>query len=147
MNEKVTSPPGFDDASVELSRRRTGMSFQRTRMSADRTLMSVIRTSLSLISFGFTIFQFFQKLKESDVVTSSREPREFGAALVWLGMGMLVLGIIYHVQFMVGLRKTRSEMTAQGLIRGDSHFPISLTLIAAIILFFIGIVALNYMFN
>jgi putative membrane protein len=38
-----------DDISVELSSRRTGMSFQRTRMSADRTLMSVIRTSLSLI--------------------------------------------------------------------------------------------------
>ena len=32
-------------------------------MSADRTLMSVIRTSLSLISFGFTIFQVFEKLR------------------------------------------------------------------------------------
>ena len=52
-----------DKVSVELSSRRTGMSFQRTRMSADRTLMSVIRTSLSLISFGFTIFQFFEKLQ------------------------------------------------------------------------------------
>ena len=52
-----------DHVSVELSARRTGMSFQRTRMSADRTLMSAIRTSLALISFGFTIFQFFQKLK------------------------------------------------------------------------------------
>jgi hypothetical protein len=41
-----------NEMSVELSSRRTGMSFQRTRMSADRTLMSVIRTSLSLISFG-----------------------------------------------------------------------------------------------
>jgi putative membrane protein len=48
-HEAVKSP---DDVSVELSRRRTGMSFQRTRMSADRTLMSVIRTSLSLIGFG-----------------------------------------------------------------------------------------------
>ena len=51
------------DVSTELPRRRTGMSFQRARMSADRTLMSVMRTSLSLIGFGFTIFQFFQKLK------------------------------------------------------------------------------------
>jgi putative membrane protein len=30
--------PGMD-VSVELSARRTGMSFQRTRMCADRTLM------------------------------------------------------------------------------------------------------------
>ena len=71
MSEQAGPIPTGDDVSVELSRRRTGMSFQRTRMSADRTLMSVIRTSLSLISFGFTIAQFFQKLKESDVVASA----------------------------------------------------------------------------
>jgi putative membrane protein len=52
----VTAQSEPDLVSVELSSRRTGMSFQRTRMSADRTLMSVIRTSLSLISFGFTIY-------------------------------------------------------------------------------------------
>jgi hypothetical protein len=52
----ITSQSDFDRISVELSSRRTGMSFQRTRMSADRTLMSVIRTSLSLISFGFNHF-------------------------------------------------------------------------------------------
>src|ERR1700741_2458815 len=98
----------FEDPAVELSARRTGMSFQRTRMSAERTLMSVIRTSLSLISFGFTIAQFFQKLRESDVVTSAHEPRMFGMALVWLGIGMLVAGIVYHVQFMIGLRRTRA---------------------------------------
>ena len=57
------------DVSVELSSRQTGMSFQRTRMSADRTLMSVIRTSLSLISFGFTIYQFFQHLRDENVLT------------------------------------------------------------------------------
>jgi hypothetical protein len=48
----VTAAPtkaDLDQISVELARRRTGMSFRRTRMSADRTLMSVIRTALSLI--------------------------------------------------------------------------------------------------
>jgi putative membrane protein len=64
----VSAPAALDDGgdsdriSVELSARRTGMSFQRTRMSADRTLMSVMRTSLSLISFGFTIYQFFKSV-------------------------------------------------------------------------------------
>ena len=60
---EVNSKSDPDRISVELSARRTGMSFQRTRMSADRTLMSVIRTSLSLISFGFTIYQVFEKLR------------------------------------------------------------------------------------
>ena len=141
----VTGKSGSDSISVELSSRRTGMSFQRTRMSADRTLMSVIRTSLSLISFGFTIAQFFQKLKESDVVTSAREPRQFGMALVWLGIAMLAFGIIYHVQFMLGLRRTRTAMTGHEFIHGDSQFPVSLTLIAAIVLLGIGIAAIVFM--
>ena len=65
MAEEPTAR-NFSDVATELSTRRTGMSFQRTRMSADRTLMSVIRTSLSLISFGFTIFQFFEKLQDAE---------------------------------------------------------------------------------
>ena len=132
---------------TEMSSRRTGMSFQRTRMSADRTLMSVIRTSLSLISFGFTIFQFFQKLREADIVSSAHEPRMFGMALVWLGVGFLVLGIIYHVYFMIGLRKTRSSMRGGALIHADSGFPVSITLVAAILLLLIGILAISYMLN
>ena len=145
MNEPAKPATISDDVSVELSRRRTGMSFQRTRMSADRTLMSVIRTSLSLISFGFTIAQFFQKLKESDVVTSAHEPRIFGMALVWLGIAMLAFGILYHLQFMVGLRRTRIEMKGQDMIHGDSAFPVSLTLIAAIVLLGIGIAAIVFL--
>jgi putative membrane protein len=134
---------GSDQISVELSSRRTGMSFQRTRMSADRTLMSVIRTSLSLISFGFTIYQVFQKLKEGNVLPGHAAPaRNFGLALVSLGIGMLVLGIIYHVQFMIGLRAERKRLTDDGLIHGESRFPTSLTLIIALILLLIGVAAI-----
>jgi len=132
----------MSDEQTELSMRRTGMSFQRTRMSADRTLMSIIRTSLSLISFGFTIFQFFQKLREANLVTSAREPRAFGLALVSLGIGLLAMGIVYHVWFMIGLRKTRAAMTQANLIHGESGFPISITLIAAVLLLAIGVVAI-----
>jgi putative membrane protein len=139
---KVTAASGSDLISVELSSRRTGMSFQRTRMSADRTLMSVIRTSLSLISFGFTIFQVFQKLKDQNVLTGAAPARNFGVALVALGIGMLVLGIIYHLQFMVGLRAERNQMTEDGLIHGQSKFPPSLTLITALVLLLVGIAAI-----
>jgi putative membrane protein len=128
----------FDDTGTELSSRRTGMSFQRTRMSADRTLMSVIRTALSLISFGFTIYQLFAKLlhKEGEGVAPARN---FGLALVVLGVTMLVFGIIYHLRFMAGLRTTRNTLEAGGLIHGQSHFPVSLTLIVAILLLLTGI--------
>jgi len=138
-----TPTPKFtDDPSVELSSRRTGMSFQRTRMSADRTLMSVIRTSLSLISFGFTIYQVFEKLRDAGTIAHAAAPRNFGIALVLLGIAMLVIGIVYHVQFMVGLREERKAMTAAGLVHGESHFPASLTLITAIALLVIGVIAI-----
>lgn len=146
---KADAPPGLvtsasnpDRISVELSSRRTGMSFQRTRMSADRTLMSVIRTSLSLIGFGFTIFQVFQKLREGNVLSSAAPARNFGLALVSLGIGMLVLGIAYHVQFMLGLRVERNQMAEDGLIHGTSRFPPSLTLITAVVLLMIGVAAI-----
>lgn len=140
--ETVTSTSSSDKISVELSSRRTGMSFQRTRMSADRTLMSVIRTSLSLISFGFTIFQVFEKLRDQNVLTHAASARNFGVTLVALGILMLIVGIIYHLQFMVGLREERKAMTAAGLIHGESKFPPSLTLVTAVILLMIGIFAI-----
>jgi len=129
-------------ASVELSSRRTGMSFQRTRMSADRTLMSVIRTSLSLISFGFTIAQVFEKLRDAGTITRAGAPRNFGLSLVFLGVALLVMGIIYHLQFMHGLREERKAMTAAELIHGENKFPPSMTLITALILLLIGIAAI-----
>jgi putative membrane protein len=98
-------------------------------MSADRTLMSVIRTSLLLITFGFTIHQVFEKLREQAVLTRTAPVRNFGVALVGLGIVMLAVGIIYHMQFMRGLRKERKAMVAEPLrdcrrlrlLRGRSH--------------------------
>ena len=138
----ITRSSSSDQISVELSSRRTGMSFQRTRMSADRTLMSVIRTSLSLIGFGFTIFQFFEKLRDAGALKHAASPRHFGIALVLLGILMLIGGIIYHVQFMLGLREERKSMAADGLIHAESHFPVSLTLITACLLLALGVVAI-----
>jgi putative membrane protein len=138
----MASPDIKFDVNTELARRRTGMSFQRTRMSADRTLMSVIRTSLSLIGFGFTIAQVFQKLREQNVITKAAAPRNFGLALVGLGIVMLVLGIVYHVQFMLGLRHLRASMREEGLVHGETVFPLSLTLITALILLIIGVAAI-----
>ena len=124
-NRAVKSQLSSGDISVELAARRTGMSFQRTRMSADRTLMSVIRTSLSLIGFGFTIYQVFEKLLEAKVLRSNIAPRRFGETLVFLGIAMLVVGIGYHVAFMIELRKKRQQLRSDGFIHAESGFPVS----------------------
>ena len=131
-----------DEVSVELSSRRTGMSFQRTRMSADRTLMSVIRTALSLISFGFTIYQFFGRLRDEHVLTGALAARNFGSALVYLGVAMVLAGIVFHLQFMFALRRQRDEMRDEGLIHAQSRFPISFTLVVAVLLLLLGLAAI-----
>jgi len=132
----------LDRASMELSARRTGMSFQRTRMSADRTLMSVIRTSLSLISFGFTIAQVFQKLHESAIIRGAGASRGFGGALVGIGILLLVGGIVYHVLYMTQLRQERAHLAQQQLIHAQSPYPFSLSLLTAVVLLVLGVVAL-----
>ena len=142
---RVTASSVPDEKSVELSARRTGMSFQRTRMSADRTLKSVIRTSLSLIGFGFTIFQVFTKLHESGMLQSAHAPRRFGEILVALGIAMVLAGIWYHVAFMLGLRREREMLKRGGLIHAESTYPPSMVLIVAILLLCIGLAAIYSM--
>src|SRR5262249_40243802 len=138
VTEALSSPPSSASITTELAMRRTGMAFQRTRMAADRTLMAVIRTALSLISFRFT---FFNKLKEAGVLKGAAPARNFGESLVLLGIGMLILGIIYHVRFMLGLRGARATMKAEQLVHAESGFPTSLVLIVAVILLLIGVAA------
>ena len=139
---RVTSASSPAQISFELASRNTGMAFQRTRMGAERTLMSVIRTSLSLIGFGFTIYQVFQKAHEAQILKSSEAPRHFGEALVWLGLAMLIIGIVYHVLYMLGLRREREMLRADGLIHAESGYPVSYTLIVAILLLALGISAI-----
>jgi inner membrane protein YidH len=141
----MTPPDAKLDVNTELASRRTGMAFQRTRLAEDRTLMAVIRTSLSLIGFGFTIFQFFQSLREQDFISRATAPRRFGLSLVGLGVMMLALGIVYHIRFMLGLRRLRRSMRDEQLIHGESDFPVSLTLITALLLLAIGLFAIASM--
>ena len=55
---------------------------------------------------------------------------------------MLVLGLGYHVQFMLGLRRLRESMREEGLIHGETVFPVSLTLLTALLLLVIGVAAI-----
>ena len=142
----MMASPGLKfDVNTELAARRTGMAFQRTRLAEDRTLMAIIRTSLSLIGFGFTIYQFFERLREKDVIARAAAPRHFGMALVALGVLMLIFGIAYHVQFMLGLRRLRQSMRDEQLIHGATAFPVSLTLITAFLLLAVGLAAIASM--
>jgi putative membrane protein len=103
----------------------------------------VIRTSLSLIGFGFTIFQVFEKLHESNLIAGRpHAARNFGVTLVVLGIVMLIGGILFHSKFMFDLRRMRGQMREDGLIHGETSFPVSLTLMTALLLLLLGIAAI-----
>ena len=55
---------------------------------------------------------------------------------------MLLLGIGYHVQFMLGLRHLRESMRREGLVHGETVFPVSFTLVTALVLLLIGVAAI-----
>ena len=97
--------------------------------------LAVIRTSLALISFGFTIFQFFERLRDQNMISSGGgSERRFGVTLVALGIAMLIFGIVYHIQYMIELRRLRHSMREERLVHAETICPASLTLITAFLL-------------
>ena len=116
------------------------LGYERTRLAADRTLMAWIRTSVSMISFGFTIYKFYQYLMESNVLAGElphNAPRNFGVALVALGMFLLAMAIVEYMLFQRNLSKETNQ-----------KFPVSTALIASLLIAIIGILVLiNLLFR
>ncbi len=116
------------------------LGYERTRLAADRTLMAWIRTSVSMISFGFSIYKFFQYLLESNLTAGHLQhyaPRNFGVALVSLGMILLALAILEYFLFLRNLTRETGQ-----------KYPISTALVAALLLSAIGVLVLvNLLFR
>jgi putative membrane protein len=85
----------------------TKLAIERTRLAHERTLMAWVRTATSLISFGFTVYKFFQYLRESSQgppTTGAIGPREFGGLMIGIGITSLILATIGHRRSMRALR-------------------------------------------
>jgi putative membrane protein len=130
-----------DSPATELASSRTSLALSRTLMASDRTLMATLRTSLSLISFGFTIDQAFHQLHKSGVLRSDAPARNFGLALIVLGLSMLLMGVFGHHQFSRSLTARRQRLFNIGLLRTDVPYRATPTLVGAAVLLFIGIAA------
>lgn len=116
-------------SSDELAQQRTDLAMDRTVIAAERTLMAWIRTALSMIGFGFTLYKFFQYLKESEHLEAVRAygPRNFGLALIGLGTAALMVAAMQH----------RHYLTRLGLKGGGVTW--SLVFIVAILVALIGL--------
>lgn len=132
------------DKSTELSASRTAMSLERTALAIDRTLMAVERTSLSLIGFGFTIFQFFHRLKTEflDGVLPAGAPRRFGVALIVIGVLLLTMGIGNYVRSMHRLRTRRARLLALGLVHPEEEKRFTPAELSAVLLLVVGLFAI-----
>lgn len=59
----------------------------RTRLAVERTMMAYMRTSVSLIAFGFTIFQFIDRLQQG------RDEVRYPNAAWYLGLALIFCGV------------------------------------------------------
>lgn len=69
--------------------------WMRTRLGLERTYLAWLRTAVSLIGFGFTIVQFFARLRDMPSLGGRemrpQEPRDLGLALIATGLGALAI--------------------------------------------------------
>jgi putative membrane protein len=65
-----------------------------------------------------------------------------GMALGAIALLMVASGISYHLAFMHGLRNERVRLVAAGLVHGESKFPVSMTLVVAVLLLLTGMFAI-----
>jgi putative membrane protein len=111
----------------------TSLAVERTRLAHERTLMAWVRTALSLISFGFTIYKFFEYLKQNlqqNPAASALNPRRFGMSMIVVGLFLLVVATIQH---------RHDLQTLDARFGTESR---SLATLVAILVFGLGVLAL-----
>jgi putative membrane protein len=112
----------------------TKLALDRTRLAHERTLMAWVRTAASLISFGFTIYKFFQYLRDGKPVPEGQVlgPRGFALSMIAIGLGALVVAVIEHRR---NLQALRAEY-------GAGRIPASLATIVGGLVATLGMVGL-----
>jgi len=111
----------------------TMLAVERTRLAHERTLMAWVRTATSLISFGFTIYKFFQYLRQDG---SEEKPpqllgtRHFALLMILIGLVSLVVATYQHRQSMRTLRAQFHDV------------PVSLATIMAALIGLLGMLGL-----
>jgi putative membrane protein len=143
---EAMKPPPYD--TNDLAVIRTELAFQRNRLALDRTLMAIMRTSLALISFGFTIFSVFNSLSEMEGISRvfrDETPARFGLALVSFGVILLVAGVVADIRSMARLRAQHGNLLLTRVYEGSEPMPRSLVVVAALLLIFLGLVAVLIM--
>jgi putative membrane protein len=92
----------------------TELALDRTNLAHERTLMAWVRTAVSLISFGFTIYKFFQYMREqqsSEPIKRLLGPREFALIMISIGVVSLALATLQNWQSRKKLKERYHEVS------------------------------------
>lgn len=104
------------------------LALQRTILATERTLLAWIRSAISMIGFGFSIYKFFEYLRESEGLARPHAARNLGLTLIALGTLTLVAAVFQH----------RRALQRMGLGVAQAQTTMSLTI--ALVLALIGLV-------
>lgn len=111
----------------------------RTRLAVERTMMAYMRTSTSLIAFGFTIFQFIDRIQQARV-----DDVRFPYAAWYLGLALILCGVAAAMFSLVDYRRQINYLRSGtfGALAGELREPSlnSLYMIAGVLVV-IGIFA------
>jgi putative membrane protein len=95
--------------------------------------MAWVRTAASLISFGFTIYKFFQQMRQANpVADGGLGPRGFALMMISIGLAALVIATVEHRR---NLQLLRAEY-------GQHTIPYSLATIVGALVAVLGVVGL-----
>jgi putative membrane protein len=112
----------------------TKLAFDRTWVAYERTMLAWVRTATSLITFGFSVFKFFQIVREGGEQRNYLiGARQFGLLLVSIGLISLLLATLQYRQ---NIQMLGEEYQGR---------PRSLAVIVAGLISILGILALTVM--
>lgn len=112
----------------------------RTRLAVERTILAWIRTAVSLIAFGFTIVQFFERMKDipgSAPATFPNAPRYLGLALIFSGIASLIVSM-WEYRWMIKYLWSEDYAQIAGVTKEGRKSPV---MGVALVLLLVGLFA------
>jgi putative membrane protein len=95
---KAKAMPDHEEAAPSAS---TQLAVERTLLAHERTLMAWVRTAASLISFGFTIYKFFEGMRQTGQIKGGTHllgSRNFAFLMISIGLIALIMASIQHLR-------------------------------------------------
>lgn len=98
---------------TELSDKRTAVSILRSHLANERTHLSYLRTAIALVGFGITLNRFAIYLIQNERLTPSQAAPPVLNDAKWVGIGMVVLGVVLLAWSLFRFHRTASDIENQ----------------------------------